>query len=196
MDVCAVIAKYTEDVSWTSQLHCPFIVYDKSKDVPNIGREADTYLQFIIANYDSLPEHSVFLQGNPFDHLETPTIDFINRRIRMRRTKTMFLNSLYVEKPNLHGLSSRDAWLALFDQPCPNNFVFSTGAQYIVPRSAILCRPKAFYQTISRVMTDYHSYGQGGCLVCPWTIERLWPYIFETSIRTRNIKYEDLLVKT
>ena len=41
----AVIAKYKEDISWLTDLKCKYIVYDKSKDIPNIGREAETYLR-------------------------------------------------------------------------------------------------------------------------------------------------------
>ena len=56
------------------------IIYNKGKDdipdfkndkikilnVPNTGREGGTYLDFIIDNYEDLPEEVWFTQGNPF----------------------------------------------------------------------------------------------------------------------------------
>ena len=36
--------------------------------IENVGREGETYLQYIINNYDSLPEHIWFIQANPFEH--------------------------------------------------------------------------------------------------------------------------------
>ena len=51
-------------------------MYSKGKEnkrtfetLPNIGREAHTYLYYIITHYHDLPEAVIFLQGNPFPHL-------------------------------------------------------------------------------------------------------------------------------
>lgn len=39
------------------------------KRIPNVGREADTYLHHIISNYGTgLPATTIFCQGHPFDH--------------------------------------------------------------------------------------------------------------------------------
>ena len=72
-----VIAKYKEDVSWINKLTHNFIIYDKS-DLPidgsiklkNIGREGETFLYYIVNNYNNLDEVTVFLQGNPFEHVQ------------------------------------------------------------------------------------------------------------------------------
>ena len=87
-----IVAKYKEDVSWINELKNEFdiIVYNKDNnmdpynlnfvkteyyidgikwvDLPNIGREAQTYLFHIIENFDDLYDIEVFTQGNPFDH--------------------------------------------------------------------------------------------------------------------------------
>ena len=81
MSVVVVIAKYKENVSWVENLKYNYIIYDKSKDVPNIGRESETYLKYIINHYNNLPDYVVFLQGNPFDHLLQPNIDYLNNEI-------------------------------------------------------------------------------------------------------------------
>ena len=71
-----VIAKYNEDISWAKPYN--YIIYDKSVinvnlpnyiSLPNIGREAHTYLFHIVNNYSNLDDVTVFTQGNPFDHV-------------------------------------------------------------------------------------------------------------------------------
>ena len=75
-----VIARYKEDLSWIDSIPSDYnvIIYDKSPanskkipnaiKLPNVGREAHTYLRYIVDNYNSLPDVTVFAQGNPFDH--------------------------------------------------------------------------------------------------------------------------------
>lgn len=70
-----VVARYREDVSWTAALGLPVTIYDKSGQpgplaLPNIGREAHTYLTHILRRYDSLAAYTVFVQGAPFEHME------------------------------------------------------------------------------------------------------------------------------
>ena len=81
-----VINRYNEDLSWLKDgrkdpsiyiynkgesLDATTIPYhSKVKDVPNIGRETEGYLRFMIEEYDTLQNDSyyIFLQGNPVDH--------------------------------------------------------------------------------------------------------------------------------
>jgi hypothetical protein len=39
------------------------------RSLPNVGRESHTYLSHVIAEYNSLPDRMIFVQGNPFDHI-------------------------------------------------------------------------------------------------------------------------------
>jgi len=93
-DHTIVISRYNENIDWINQLielHSwikNIIVFNKGNDdvnikytdkinvisIENVGREGETYLQYIINNYDSLPEHIWFIQANPFEH----SPDFIN----------------------------------------------------------------------------------------------------------------------
>ena len=79
-----VIARYKEDLSWLERVPSDYdiCVYNKSnlpcavqpssritiKQLPNKGKEADTYCQYILEHYDSLPPKIVFCQGDPFPH--------------------------------------------------------------------------------------------------------------------------------
>jgi hypothetical protein len=76
-----VISRYQEDLKWLEQEpfnQIPYIVYNKGKNdtysktkqflyevkLPNVGREAHTYLYHIIENYDQLSNLTIFLPGS------------------------------------------------------------------------------------------------------------------------------------
>ena len=82
-----VISRYNESIDWIQQLesfHGHIILFNKGGHLPilplckhsvvhmkhilNVGREGETYLQFIIRNYSHLPEYVWFTQANPFEH--------------------------------------------------------------------------------------------------------------------------------
>lgn len=72
-----IIARYKEDIKWCENFK-NVIIYNKGPnsctskctviDIPNIGREGNTYLNHIIQNYHSLHEYTIFSQGDPFEH--------------------------------------------------------------------------------------------------------------------------------
>jgi hypothetical protein len=77
-----VVARYNEDISNFMQFKDNLMIYNKGKDdinlnidkkyiknVPNLGREAGTYCNFILDNYDNLPDYMIMTQGNPCDHI-------------------------------------------------------------------------------------------------------------------------------
>lgn len=95
-----VVAKYKEDVSWLKQVRIPYTVYDKSDKpmmysfrLPNVGREAHTYLYHIVENYDRLPEVVIFSQGDPLSH----TRNFVEKIHRLRGGKILGLTEKYLE---------------------------------------------------------------------------------------------------
>ncbi len=81
-EVVIVIARYNEEISRFSEFNSNIVVYNKGKDdisplidrtkiinVPNLGREAGTYCNYILDNYDNLPEYMIFTQAHPADHI-------------------------------------------------------------------------------------------------------------------------------
>jgi len=64
-----IVARYEENVTWVqdSPTDSTFIV-QKGEHIDNFGREASSYLWYIIENYDSLEGNYFFSQGNPMDH--------------------------------------------------------------------------------------------------------------------------------
>jgi hypothetical protein len=84
-DYKIVVARYNEDINWLTPVMKNCIVYNKGTPLhleneimlKNVGRESDTYLQFIIRNYERLPDVVVFTQGNIKDHISKDNIKFL-----------------------------------------------------------------------------------------------------------------------
>ena len=77
-----ICARYNENINWLLPLNDDLItIYNKGPDdlhlfpkdkiikLENLGREGATYLYHIIQNYDNLDDYTVFIQGNPVDHV-------------------------------------------------------------------------------------------------------------------------------
>jgi len=85
-----VVCRYGEDLSWVRNVprNVTVTVYDKSPAVaspwpgghplPNLGREAHTWLHHLVERYDSLADWTIFAQGRPFDH--APDLHSVIRR--------------------------------------------------------------------------------------------------------------------
>jgi hypothetical protein len=84
MNIGLVVARYSEDVRWTHMFPNK-VIYNKGdiqtipeellpcvKQLPNVGREAHTYIHYIIENYDNLPDVVIFTQGNFSEHMSLP----------------------------------------------------------------------------------------------------------------------------
>ena len=199
-----VISKYKEDISWLNNFSKSRIfTYDKSGDetsfikLPNVGRESHTYLTHIINNYDNLSDYICFLQGNPFDgpkgHLNQ-SFDFIESF----NQSTNFYPLTYLLKCDLNGnphhpnLEIKKLIFDKFFIDCPNELIFTVGAQFIASRSSILKRKKEFYIDILKEFyrTDIdNKYTGGGGGTCgnkmPWIMERVWAYLFNINYRTK-----------
>jgi hypothetical protein len=104
--------------------------------LPNIGREADTYLTHIIDNYDNLGDITIFCQGNPFDH-----------------SPDMLKLLEYTDKyKNVQPLTDR--YLDIADMP-PKSILESNKTEYIND-AKVSVHPISFYnfQTL-----EYHDSG-------------------------------------
>ena len=77
-----ICARYNENINWLLELKNEnIIIYNKGEDdlhlfpiekivkLPNLGREGGTYIDHIVNNYDNLCDYTIFIQGNPVDHV-------------------------------------------------------------------------------------------------------------------------------
>ncbi|MEP6671435.1 MAG: DUF3431 domain-containing protein [Chthoniobacter sp.] len=189
-----VVAHFREDLSWLADLSDEWIVwlYHKSPDhatappggrepqskpmlLPNIGREAHTYLYHIVQHYDDLKGEIVFCQGNPFPH---------DRK---------FIHHLACDEVRWYGricecdIHGNPHWVGakflaseycrVFGLPIPDSYRFVSGAQYRLHAEQIKKRPRKFYETllaVSEIQRDH-----------PWNLERLWPIIWNVPLASK-----------
>jgi len=208
-----VIARYNEPLKWIQKIDpskCSYVVYNKGNEdlpadynvvnVPNEGREAETYLRYIIDNYDNLNGYIMFCQGNPFDHMEKLVVG--TERLGMNSSKGCendILDFMNTFEPNTD-FTPLGSWFACNIQGHPHfnhnmkfemdhmftNFKkqyiwFVQGAQFIVSADAIHRRPLSFYKKLlargREVGLNHFAY----------VLERMWFYIFNPSLKEHDV---------
>jgi hypothetical protein len=81
LDFKIVIGRYSEDISWCSPFapkisiqnhgtsnNIPLELLNYTTQATNVGSEAHCYLNFVVENYDNLPEIIIFAQAGISDH--------------------------------------------------------------------------------------------------------------------------------
>lgn len=163
-----VIARYQENLSWTSELpldiRCEII--QKGVHMPNTGRESLSYLYHITNHYDSLDGLYFYVQGNPFDHEPAPDFTIRNAPQFFGR-----VNMFYPDGgPDAVGINIADfaaeAGIHITSYPAE----FFMGAQFLVSAEIIKSWPKSFYENLM-VMHDKYYWA-------PWIMERLWNWMY------------------
>lgn len=175
-NIIVVIAKYKESVNWIESLKVPYIIFNKDPEANhlfehnrvNFGRETETFLSYIIDNYNNINNYTVFLQGNPFDH-DPSVVDRINN---FEFDKEIIpLGAVY----NRDGSPLPDTinWAKKCSITFEEPIRFISGMQCIVSRNLILQRSlesyKHIYSHVSKQI-DYNCY-------TGYFFEYLWPTI-------------------
>jgi hypothetical protein len=157
-----IVALYNEDTDWIPE---NAVIIKKDIDVPNTGREASSYLHYIVENYDNLPFKMTFCQGNPFDHC--PNIlsqdyfgDFTPHGEIFECDVT--------GAPHHSGLPIKSL-ADMMDVEIPKIIQFIPGAQFTVSKELILKKPKEYYEKLLKIANEHPD--------APWVFERLWSYI-------------------
>lgn len=193
-----VVARFCEDVAWTRNLPVGVrvTVYDKGGGaglavgiapifLPNVGREAHTYLWHIVQRYDSLAPVTLFCQGHPFDHAHD-----LHRVVRgiasgRREVKDFLWLGFIIDTDDPRGRRLFVPWggnserkelplgalhEALFGAPCPAQVRFYPGGQFAVTAGCARSRPKVFYERALALAAadDLHAH----------CFERIWDRVF------------------
>ena len=200
MKTLVVVSKYNEDVSWTEKIIHDVLIYDKSNSPipnsigrPNVGRESETLLNYIITHYNNLPDITIFLQGDPRSNPVMYTYDEVLEQINKNHEPK--LNTI------LTGEGDMDVstyWLKsckvlndiLFDTD--DRIKFSSGVQYVIPKENILCRPLSLYLMLHKEIIKYgneHLNFKKTNLndgIDAWTLEVVWGNILKPE---KKLKY-------
>lgn len=195
-EVELVVARFREDIAWTRNVPrgTRVSIYDKGGDgrsmeggvaLPNIGREAHTYLWHIVRRYDSLAGVTVFCQGHPFDHAHD-----LHKVLRGICTGLLTVRDflwlgfiidtddpcgrrLFVPwsgNPDRRELPLEEFHMALFGRACPGRLLFYPGGQFAVSASCVRSRPLEFYRRALELAAsdDLHAH----------CFERTWDRVF------------------
>lgn len=201
-----VIAKYSEDLSWLDQFKevnreksMNTFIYDKSRNpspehipLPNVGREADTYLHHICNHYDSPSECLILLQGNPREHTNVPVVKWklpdSSAITKLTAFFTNIITETHHEDPgqSKYGLPVVQKSRQYFNVS-PVTVSFAAGAQYIVPYAVIRKRPKHLYEMLYQHIHKHVDLNWDSAKdrvshvkddeLDAWTMERLWPLL-------------------
>ncbi len=188
-----VVARYREDLRWLKRVphSLRITVYDKSGEasdglpLPNVGREAHTYLHHIVERYDDLADLTFFVQGKPFDHV--PDLHRILRRAAEGiekvdgfrwygfvideddRTGARLFQS-WSKNPDRELLDMEGFCRALWPGPTPDCFPFYPGAHFAVTADAIRRNPRSFYAKALNLAVDHPNGAH--------CFERTWDRVF------------------
>lgn len=175
-----VVAHYREELRWLEDFReLPVMIYSKGSrgpnELPNVGREAHTYLHHIIENYDTLADVTVFLQGDPRDHVPDlfEKIWSIDATTRYRELSELMLVDDRNGRPPQPGLPLAAFYEKLFQRAAPEYYCCRVGACFAVSREVIRQRSRDFYRHAMELVLNED---RG-----PWCIERLWHIVFETQ---------------
>ena len=194
-EIVIVSSHYNEDLDWLKKSPWKVIVCDKpgasaSSFMPDLsctldvnrGREASSYLKYIVENYDNLPPKLAFIHGHedavhqnyPRGLLEaikdakTDKFDFISLNNWIHLKKDANTQPTLPNHPTSHKFEDhpkvyeemRKTWPSVFEpifgMKIPEYFRFDSSAQFIVSRKAIHRHGKDVYQRLYEFMVDPH----------------------------------------
>jgi len=196
-----VISRYNEPTDWIKSIPCNYIVYNKGEDikdseiskdniikVPNEGREAETFLRYIVSHYDQLPDSIVFLQGNPFDHhpntLSDLKLEEFGGILKMGGQTFCDRNG----NNSYPGLPVYQIQKILMPELDPEVFNFTAGAQYMIKKEYIINKPLSWWEKVLGLYNYYwfsnieSGYGHKPGVFIAHVFERIWEYLFKYEI--------------
>ena len=194
-----VVAVYKEDISWINlisklNLFHKITIYNKGERniadsivLPNVGREAHTWVHHIVTNYHNLADLTVFLQGDPFAGFDGVDVNnFVEHLSKKRWNLTthepLFRNSLTWDYTG-HSAKCYAKYLA---GPVPAHIMFASAAQWVVPKENILSKSLSLYKNILQELSNNKKINSDG-IVNAWTMEGTWNYIFDKNISEKTI---------
>ena len=183
-----VVSRFNEEIDWTKQIeNWNVIIYNKGEKLdvnsvalPNVGREAETYLNFIVNNYHDLNGLYGFVQGNPFGNGLSSNENII---LDINSITTLegfsFFKGSKILYSDLNGLPDHNTGIDItgyctkFEIKVPEKLEFAPGAQFVVCSNSVKARPVDFYKNLlNSVNTSIKP-----CEA--YILERLWFYIFK-----------------
>ena len=223
------ISYYEGDLSWIYKLdQSKYIVYNKSdKELPkeiknikvkNVGYNLSSYLEYIIKNYDNLPDSIIFCKNNIFDrHLNknlflklikreiftsleeniSEKYDFVSLTLSDQGFNEINTSWYKYNYDRLYFANYNDFYSFIFKgSVIPIFLKFSPGGNYLLKKENILIRPKSFYQNLKLFIS--HSQFSCESHFLERSLETIWTSNLEikNKMKTRLSKKEINFLKT
>ena len=207
MSIQFVVARYNEPIDWL--IHTPYdvIIYNKGVAIdfkntialPNVGREAHTYLYHIINNYDSLSDVTFFTQARISDHhysedlntlhtiaKRTFTHGFSDNYITVNknssdwgapdfniRIKNELIQKYHISSDTVDKVIFCDWFKEHIAPVYPNTLKMYGCAIFAMTKERIWSRPKEYYQCLFSMLSTENAPIEAHFL------ERSWFYVFK-----------------
>ena len=131
---------------------------DRTLKIPNGGREAGHYLNFIVENYDNLLPVTVFLQADPWPH----SAPYVAQLLELFFGAPTFNGPISYLGRNYEAMGLEPMKDSPLDKiltecwggPYPKGIGFTIGAQFFVTREVILAMPKEYYEKLLVISRD------------------------------------------
>ena len=214
-----VVARYNENIDWFESEMINCVIYNKGEPLhieneilrENVGRESETYLHYIISNYDNLPDIVLFTQANISDHPyhgEKNDINYLFHLIKQARENGKSNAYIHHESNHIDEWYCWDSdWNKLWDgtyflkdnhlnnipmiftdwfkhnihSDYPDPFHVYMNGIFAVKKELILANSVDYYRKLLSTVNHHVNPTEGHFL------ERSWYYIF-TSIEKKTIK--------
>jgi hypothetical protein len=156
------------DLSWLKSDN--LIVYDKKE--LNVGYNIYDYLDYIIKNYDNLPDIVIFTKGNMLERHITPEewekikdnetfTPILTQNHKVDGVTAYYKDGLYYERNDSWYLYSYERryfdnykdFATEFGLPNPPYLSFAPGACYIVPKENILKHDILYYEKLKSLVS-------------------------------------------
>jgi hypothetical protein len=168
MKVAVVNNYHGNDLLWLGDI--PKVVYDKKE--LNVGYNIYDYMDYIIRNYDNLPDIVIFTKGNMLERHITPEewdkikdnetfTPILTQNHKVDGVTAYYKDGLYYEKNDSWYLYSYERryfdnykdFATEFGLPNPPYLGFAPGACYIVPKENILKHDILYYEKLKSLVS-------------------------------------------
>ena len=200
-----IVSRYNENINWLNSEIKNCIIYNKGNKLnieneiclKNVGRESETYLHYIITNYNNLPDVVVFTQAKISDHKKNADVNYLisikDSALKYSKSTDFYRHNYIGNDKNWgktwnlrkDGYYLKDnykndnpiTFLEWFknniDTNYPNSFCIYQNGIFAVKRENIINKPVDYYKKLILEVNHHINPSEGHFF------ERSWYYIFK-----------------
>ena len=199
-----IVARYNENIEWLNSEMKNCIIYNKGNKLnienevilENIGRESESYLHYIITNYNSLPDVIVFTQARISDHKGSDNVNYLlhikNEALYYSKSQNFVIHNdigqnIHLDKEwnlrngeyflndnykNNKPITFIEWFKTNIDINYPNPIIVYGNAIFAVKKEHIINKPIEYYKKLILEVNHHINSTEGHFF------ERSWYYIF------------------